>query len=123
MTLHLIGYWSSEPHSEYPDPNDLIDDAWDEEQRWVVAGYLDTGTYLRGALGMSPCRICGQSNGSAEYTDGTLAWPEGLSHYVREHSVRLPPSIEEHILRASKRLESEQVSQGWWMAGAPSPIP
>ena len=123
MTLHLIGYWGSEPRSGYPDPHDLIDEAWDEEQRWVVASYLDTGTYLRGALGLSPCRICAQPNGSGEYTDGTLAWPEGLAHYVREHSVRLPASIEEHILRAFERLQSEALDQDWWAAGSPSPIP
>lgn len=80
VTLHLIGYWSSEPRSVHPDPHDLIDEAWDEEQRLVVAGYLDTGTYLRGAMGLSECRICGQPNGSGEYTDGTSAWSEGLAH-------------------------------------------
>lgn len=123
MTLQLIGYWYSKSHPGYPDAADLVDATWDEDQRWNVASYLDTGTYLRGFMGLSPCRICGQENGSGEYTDGVLVWPEGLSHYVREHSVRLPSSIEEHILRAGDQLEAEAVSSEWWVAGAPSPIP
>ncbi len=123
VTLQLIGYWRNATHLEYPDPTNLVDTNWDDDERWDVASYLDTGTYLRGFMGLSPCRVCGQPNGSGEYTDGTLLWPEGLAHYVRDHSVRLPASIEEYILQESAWLEATQVSQDWWVAGAPSPIP
>ena len=123
MALHLIGLWRNEQHPDYPDPHDFKDAGWDEDKRHVVAGYLDAGTYLRGYMGLSPCRICGQSNGSGEYTDGTLVWPEGLAHYVRDHFVRLPASIEKHILGRLVRLEAEDVSVGWWAAGSPDPIP
>lgn len=123
MTLHLIGYWRTDSHADYRDPVRLIDDRWNADQRDTVADYLDTGTYLRGFMGFSPCRICGKDNGSGEYTDGVLVWPEGLSHYVREHSVRLPTAIEEHVLGVSEQLHTETLNSEWWVSGAPLPIP
>lgn len=123
MALQLIGYWRNERHPEYPDPHDFVDANWDEDQREVVAGYLDNGTYLRGFMGLSPCRHCGAPNGSGEFTDGTLVWPEGLAHYVRDHLVRLPVSIERYVLDSAERLEAEVVTYDWWVAGSPPPIP
>jgi hypothetical protein len=32
-----------------------------------------------------------------ERTDGFFLWPEGLAHYVRDHSVRLPDEVISHI--------------------------
>src|SRR5262245_41277400 len=44
--------------------------------------------------GLSWCRFrCGVANqemGCREFTDGEWVWPEGLTHYVRAHSVLLP---------------------------------
>ncbi len=47
----------------------------------------DVGSYR----GYSECRICGASNGNREFkgNDRLPGWPEGLSHYVREHGLRL----------------------------------
>ena len=88
--LRVIGYWRNEHHPEYPDPHDLMDEQWDAESRDTVATYLEGGYMSWGMAGLSPCRICGDPNGSAEYADGAFTWPEGLAHYVRQHSVRLP---------------------------------
>jgi hypothetical protein len=93
------------------------------------------------ARGLSPCRLCGQLNGSAEYTDGTYVWPEGLAHYVMEHDVRLPDEFVSHVRRSHEgfggslspeydragkrgRVRGEAfladsydvtVNQGWWL--------
>jgi hypothetical protein len=120
MTLRLIGYWRNDEHPEFPDPHDLVDDDWDADDRDVVSMYLRTGTFLRGCMGISPCRFCGKQNGASEYTDGVLVWPEGLSHYVEEHAVRLPKAIEDYVLSTADRLETTPILVDWWVAGAPS---
>lgn len=117
MVLRLIGYWRDDQHPEYPDPHDLVDPSWDQDDRFVVAGYLKSGTYIRHFMGLSPCRFCGQHNGASEYTDGILVWPEGLSHYIEDHDVRLPRAIEAYVLSRSERLETAVVSTDWWLAG------
>lgn len=120
--LRLIGYWRNDEHPEYPDPHDLVDPDWDEDARDDVVGYLTTGTYFRGFMGLSPCRICERPNGASEYTDGVLVWPEGLAHYLEDHGVRLPRAIEEYVLARAARLESPEVSVAWWRDGAPTPV-
>lgn len=125
MPLQLIGYWRNEQHPEYPDPNELVDETWaeDDDDRHILAMYFGSGTYLRGFMGLSPCRICGEHNGSGEFTDGVLVWPEGLAHYVREHAVRLPRSIVTYVLQAVDRLEDPAISTDWWVAGAKGDVP
>ncbi len=120
MGPRLIGYWRNDEHPEYPDPHDLVDESWDEEQRSVVGMYFSCGTFVRGYMGLSPCRFCGRSNGSSEYTDGVLVWPEGLSHYIEDHGVRLPKAIERYVLAQLDRLDSVETSLDWWVAGAPA---
>jgi len=116
--ITLIGYWRSDDEPEWPDPTDFIDLAWDRRERQGVAMYLDNGTVPWVQAGVSECRICGAPNGSAEFTDGVYLWPEGLSHYVREHVVRLPRSIVEHIHEADK-LRPWDVDKDWWKVARP----
>src|SRR5690348_7012982 len=101
MRVRLIGYWRGGPNPAanvaWPDPGTLIDESWDQRERLIVASYLTHGFMPWVAAGVSPCRICGKPNGSAELTDGVYLWPEGLAHYVAEHSVRLPPEVLQHI--------------------------
>lgn len=124
MRLRLIGYWTTGPGDtrDLPDPYDFVDPNWDEDARHAVEAYLSQGTYLRGFMGLSPCRMCGTSNGSGELTDGVLAWPEGLVHYVRDHNVRLPPAVEAYIQRRMEELDNAEVDHSWWAAGAPKPL-
>ena len=69
----------------------------------------------------------GEQNGSGERSDGTYLWPEGLSHYVREHSVRLPQAIVQHIRsrggsHPSDRgtpISQEHVDQQSWRLARP----
>jgi len=115
----LIGYWRNDAHPEWPDPHDFVDETWDGEERELVARYLREGFVPWVALGYSPCRICGKPNGSAEYTDGVFIWPEGLSHYVKEHSVRLPRRVVDHVLAQIDALHPETVDRSWWLNVTP----
>lgn len=92
MNLRLIGYWQEKSDDGWPDPHALVDHGWDECERDRVAFYLQwqRGLGPWAASGPSKCRLCGQLNGAAEFTDGVYLWPEGLAHYVRDHAVRLP---------------------------------
>ena len=130
MRVRLIGYWREERDDRLPDPRDLVDETWDERERSLVAAYLEEGFRPWACAGYSHCRFCGKANGCAEVTDGVYLWPEGLAHYVREHSVRLPDDVLDHIkhrrdqpsalndvgnLQATYRgFSSLQVDRAWW---------
>ena len=112
----LIGYWRNEQHPGFPDPRSLVDSTWDEEERDAVWAYLCSGTIAVAFMGKSPCRLCGEDNGAVEYTDGVYQWPEGLAHYVSEHSVRLPGDVVQHAVERLDSLEATRPSLEWWLA-------
>lgn len=120
LSLRLIGYWRNEQRPELPDPHDFVDLSWDEAERREVAGYLDAGFVPWAAAGFSPCRICGALNGSVERTDWTYLWPEGLGHYVVEHSVRLPREVLDHITTRLDEVQSrDSINDSWWLTVRP----
>lgn len=88
--LQRIGYWSSNDDSELPDPRTLVDVAWEATTRDRVVEYLRAGRVQWIQMGYSTSRFCGMPNGTAELTDGTYLWPEGLAHHLTDHAVRLP---------------------------------
>ena len=115
LLVTLIGFWRSERTPGWPDPVDFIDEDWDLSERQQVSDYLDHGgvqvPWMQ--MGWSWCRICStedgdepySSNGTGEFSDGVYLWPEGLSHYVRDHSVRLPRDIVTHMCGAHGCVE------------------
>lgn len=113
--LRLIGYWVNEQHPEYPDPADYVDPSWDADDRHQLWWYLPGGTYGPAYMGYSTCRLCGQQNGSGEFSDDTFAWPEGLAHYVQDHHVRLPKDFVDHALRRMQSLEELGRDTAWWV--------
>ena len=113
--LRLIGYWSSDQHSEYPHPSAFVDHDWDQDEREFVTHYLRRGLVTRAYLGYSPCRMCDKhDNGNLRVTDGVYTWPEGLAHYVAEHAVRLPAEFVEHAFRTEETLGQAEVDETWW---------
>jgi hypothetical protein len=64
----------------------------------MCRAHLKAGTVRAQYRGLSPCRICGQPNGSAELTDGRYHWPSGLPHYLQDHGVRLPARVVKRLL-------------------------
>lgn len=114
--LVRIGYWRSERLPTHPEPSDFVDETWDEDDRNQVTAYLESGTIPWVGMGFSTCRICGEPNGSAEFTDGTYVWPQGLAHYVEMHRVRLPDEALAHIRqRWDELIEDAMVDDEWWV--------
>lgn len=114
--LKRIGYWQSVQHQELPDPTQFIDHGSTYELQEFLGDYLRRGFVARSFLGQSKCRVCGQLVGSLELSDGTFVWPEGLSHYVLEHGVRLPIEFARHAVSFTDRLESQEVDDRWWIS-------
>lgn len=114
MRLVRIGYWLGDRAPGWPDPGRWVDPAWAEEEREELAGYLDRGMVARAYMGKSICRLCGELVGALELSDGTYVWPEGLSHYVRVHGVRLPAEIVMHARRLTECLEDAEIDDSWW---------
>lgn len=100
--MQHIGYWYAWSRSgrEFPDPKDLVDPCWLEEERERLIAYLRSGITYRRWRGFSSCRFkCGiadQEMGFRDFTDGVWVWPEGLYHYVAEHHVMLPDEFASH---------------------------
>src|SRR4051812_43634582 len=65
-TLCLIGYWRSDHDAAWLDLRDLVDEEWDAWERRRVWSYFGNGTLARAYRGVSPCRFCGEHNGSRE---------------------------------------------------------
>ena len=106
MRVRLIGYWCDnaddmldDENVGWPDPRDLVDTTWSSGERELVAAYLEQGFRVWVYCGLSRCRLCGEINGAAELMDDAYIWPEGLAHYVREHSVKPPEEVLVHISR------------------------
>lgn len=113
--LKVIGYWrgpGTDPSLPYPHVQ--VGDSSLSLDAETIADYLDRGFLHTSFMGYSICRICGQQNGALELTDGTFLWPEGLSHYIRAHHVRLPTAVEEGILSHIDDLESRGRDVSFW---------
>lgn len=120
--LTLIGYWRSDQHPELPDPHEFVFPGAGSDVRDRLASALENGARVRFYMGYSECRICGALNGSAELTDGVHIWPEGLVHYVREHSVALPHGVTDALIRRYEELELSERDAGLWLRLTEDPV-
>lgn len=113
--LKLIGYWCGPGAAAgWPDPSRFVDPAWEEIERDNVADYLGRGFVVRAYMGYSPCRLCGKDNGCLELSDGVYVWPEGLAHYLIDHSVRPPEPFLSHALSMIDQFETAGRDESWW---------
>jgi hypothetical protein len=114
-SLRAIGYWMGPHAPNWPAVEGFVDPLADASDRDAIAAALDRGTATdRAYMGFSECRVCGCRNGSGERTNATFVWPDGLSHYVREHQVRLPEQVEDELL-ANQRPDEQLLL---WAASA-----
>ncbi len=114
--LRQVGYWRGQADDRLPDPRDLVDHAWDRQERELVASYLDRGSVMHAWFGYSDCRICGVPNGDCDLTDGVYLWPSGLRHYLDEHAVRLPQPFVAHVGQLVHEIEDAPFDVEWWLA-------
>jgi hypothetical protein len=118
--LMRIGYWSGpQAAGDWPDPTDFVDPDWDDDERDGLAHYLRHGLVTRAYMGYSECRLYGVQNGSLELTDTVYAWPEGLSHYVSQHSVRPPKVFTDHVGRMEELSDGLAIYDTWWHEAQP----
>lgn len=120
MKLLRIGYWRTPAHPTWPEPASLGDDSWDTSERAAMAAYLDDGMIAKSWMGRSRCQICGTLLGSSDLTDGTFIWPEGLSHYLVAHAVRLPQAFVKHATSKLDEFENATLDDAWWIEDAAS---
>ncbi|QXV73691.1 hypothetical protein [Rhizobium phage RHph_N46] len=50
--------------------------------------------------GWSTCRLCGEKNGSKEYSLNGFRWPEGLTHYIDAHNVLVTGEFMSFLLKS-----------------------
>ena len=48
-------------------------------------------------FGISMCRICKTGNGGTEYYSGGFVWPDGYSHYVKDHKIHVPDDFWDYV--------------------------
>lgn len=118
--LIRIGYWGDGGIGDYPDPRRLINESINRTQRETVIDYLASATVARSYLGAASCRLCGDTIGSTELSDGTYLWPEGLAHYIARHGVWLPEDFLDHVEARLQELEEADVDDEWWRALSPA---
>ena len=94
-----MGFWSKRPGDGLPDPATLVSKSWEPKRRELFAAYLKNGAVIDEHDELATCRICQESCGYRERTDGVWRWPEGLAHYVSRHGVKLPTELVEHMAR------------------------
>lgn len=94
-TRIIVGYWRRA--REHADDLPWPEAAQVTPDRIEFANLLDSFPVVASFRGWSDCRLCGCPNGSQERASKSYQWPSGLSHYVREHGVRLDPEIETAI--------------------------
>ena len=124
MKLKLIGYWKGgfdTANDIWPDPKDFVSEISFEEKQTLLS-YLESAIRMPyAAAGVSECRFCGKAVGNGEYTDGKFLWPEGLAHYIQEHSVQLPEEFLAQALSGIKinpyldlKSENIEIDTEWW---------
>src|SRR5262245_11974542 len=95
MPMRRIGVWMENLFDDdgLTLPHDLVV-RLPPAPRDSVAAYLDRGEVFETYRGYSSCLFgCDTDEATCwhhDLTDGHWVWPEGLAHYVRAHSVRLP---------------------------------
>ncbi|MBL9077529.1 MAG: hypothetical protein JNL08_08500 [Planctomycetes bacterium] len=101
--LEVVGWWfRDEAPGPLPRPQLLVR-PWQPAERAAVVAHLRAGKVLETYPEPSYCRFaCGAADmGRADLSDGTFVWPEGLVHYVTEHSVALPARFVAHALQGA----------------------
>ncbi len=124
MKLRLIGYWNEggiPENDRWPDPKDFVSELSSLDKQKIL-NYFESAVMMPYASGgVSECRFCGEVVGSGEFTDGIFLWPEGLPHYVLEHSVKLPEEFLERALdginidpNLNFEFDDLEVDTKWW---------
>jgi hypothetical protein len=106
--LIAVGYWRTADRTDLPDPRRLAGESNPAAVCDRICRYLREGQVFMAYFGFSSCRFeCGVSfgeMGTCDLTDGVWVWPEGLHHYVRHHTLRLPEEFVETMRESGWRV-------------------
>ena len=98
VKINREGFWYSkyEPYLPKPVPNLK---PWKGQKKFLAAlDKAESKARESRFKGSSKCRICGCTNGSADYKLDFWQWPDGLRHYIEKHNVRPSLAFQEFIL-------------------------
>jgi hypothetical protein len=106
MNNTKIGFWKSgsEPESESELPSPIIsdniygDDFIKKCNEWSNVSVSLYDPRVVHYMGYSNCRICGELNGTKEFTYGGFTFPSGIFHYVTEHNIEIDEEFVQMIL-------------------------
>ena len=114
LTASEIAARPERPPSPLPSPAALVAPGWNQADLPSILAYLRAGQEWIQFHGWSYCRFeCGiapSALGDRDLTDGVWVWPEGLSHYVEAHSVRLPDEFIDHMRSQDWRMRSDPIT-------------
>jgi hypothetical protein len=96
ISILQIGYWNDAFNESYIWPQE-IENKMPQDVKAEVVKYLKSGYVFEHYKGYSSCRICGETLGSTDRTDGIYLWPDKLEHYVEKHGISLPFLFVERI--------------------------
>jgi hypothetical protein len=119
--LIAIGYWKSIYENDFPDPAKFEDINWKLNEKFKIIKHIENGKSVASWMGVSWCRFrCGENNmGNRCLTDGKYLFPEKLTHYIKEHNIRLPIEFTNHVLNYEKTeiltdLREYEIDYSWW---------
>ena len=108
--LKVVGFWNIRGLQKYIHPEHLVERQIENKE--LIEKYLRSGNIISYYRGFSLCRICGNTNGFTDLTDGTWIWPEGLAHYISDHNVELPKEFITHMKKNDFNIESKEIPLG-----------
>ena len=86
--MNREGFWYNDYEKDLPMPVANAE-PWDGQEEFLeTLNVLEISADSIGKRGFSRCRICGDINGSVEYSLLDWAWPAGFRHYVEVHNVK-----------------------------------
>jgi hypothetical protein len=71
---------------------------------------LKNGKPIEHWRGYSACRLCGDTLGTKDMSDGEYVWPEKFEHYVIDHFLVPPHYFVQKVLNETEKITKETES-------------
>jgi hypothetical protein len=125
--LVVVGFWKGDKSpfdedSNYPRPENFVDEKWDEATRKKVVQYMKNCTVIKSeeVLSHDECLFTGKKLSNRVLCDGRYMFPENYIHYIENHQVRPLDCFTERALSHTKTWEDNiatfnyEVEIDWW---------
>ena len=110
LLINREGFWASDREPHLPKP---VSTSWKGRESFLrllsrVESRVESGVESTTYRGFSWCRMCDKNNGSSEFKldigGNVWVWPEGYTHYIKDHQVRPSLAFEEFITVAGEPI-------------------